>query len=820
MAHTDLHLHSWYSDHPSEWFLQRIGANESYTDPEYIYTTAKERGMDFVTITDHNAIQGAVELQQRHPDDVFVSVEATSYFPDDGCKIHVLCYGISEEQFRVIQETRRDIYALRDFIKSENIAHSIAHATYAVNDMLTVSHLEKLLLLFDTFEGINGSRAKMSNQGWMCVLGNLTPEHIDKFHTRHGIEPFSDTPWEKGLTGGSDDHGGIFIGRTYTVADADTVDEFITALKNTRTLPAGRHNDYHSLAFTLYKIAYDFSRTKSSTASKGLVGQLTRLIFDGSPLSFTGKLKLRKLRSFSKNDENSIHTKLVELIDTLREKHDDQIEDKFALVYDKVADITDAFFTTFTSTVLSNAEKGDVAEIIKSISSSLPGVFLSVPFFTTLSHMCQGQTLINRLLTECEIRPDKKTRVLWFTDFLTDIDGISVMVKKLGWYAYTEGRDMKIVTTVKDEEYAPSLPPNIMKIPSIYEIPVPRGKKDTLYMPSVLKALKMIYEFEPDEIIISTPGPMGLLGVLAGKLLKVRTTGVYHAELSEYEEPTAPEDALAHVIQSYMHWFYSLMDDIRVPAVSCMDRLEKDGLNRSKMSVFPRGIDTHLFAPSEEATHKIRHTYNIENGFCLCYVGCVSHNRNLAFLCDVYTALLNERDDITLIIAGDGSDKETYQNRMKEYPRVIFTGAVPRDELPAIYSVADLLLFPGRSDTFGLPILEAHACGVPAIAADLGGARDIIEHGVTGFVLPSHSIEEWVAQTMHILKLKENNLDVYNAMGSAARRRAHSEFTWENVCKELLNDHFDDDTHDAHAKQKDVKKVKESVLETPEPVAV
>ena len=63
MKKVDLHVHSKYSNHPSFWFLQRLGAGESYTEPEYIYQWAKEKGMDYVTITDHNNITGALELK-------------------------------------------------------------------------------------------------------------------------------------------------------------------------------------------------------------------------------------------------------------------------------------------------------------------------------------------------------------------------------------------------------------------------------------------------------------------------------------------------------------------------------------------------------------------------------------------------------------------------------------------------------------------------------------------------------------------------------------------------------------------------------------
>ena len=67
MKKVDLHVHSRFSVHPSEWFLQRLGTRESYTEPEEIYRIAKKRGMSFVTITDHNQIDGVMKLKELHP---------------------------------------------------------------------------------------------------------------------------------------------------------------------------------------------------------------------------------------------------------------------------------------------------------------------------------------------------------------------------------------------------------------------------------------------------------------------------------------------------------------------------------------------------------------------------------------------------------------------------------------------------------------------------------------------------------------------------------------------------------------------------------
>ena len=210
MIRADLHAHSKYSEHPSEWFLQRLGAQESYVEPEFIYKTAKSRGMDLVTITDHNRIEGSIILQHLHPDDTFTGVESTVYFPEDDCKVHILVYGLTERQFDDIQKIRTDIYEMRDFLRQENLAHAVAHATYAVNGKISIEHLEKLILLFDVFEGINGGREDIHNTVWLKTLSSLTPEHIARLYERYRIEPFSDTPWIKGFTGGGDDHAGLF----------------------------------------------------------------------------------------------------------------------------------------------------------------------------------------------------------------------------------------------------------------------------------------------------------------------------------------------------------------------------------------------------------------------------------------------------------------------------------------------------------------------------------------------------------------------------------------------------------------------------------
>jgi hypothetical protein len=214
VSRCDLHVHSKYSDRPSEWFLRRVGAPESFVDPREVYRNARQKGMDFVTISDHNCIKGALEI--AHLPGVFLSNEVTTYFPENGAKVHILVTGIDEEQFRMIQELRADIYRLQEYLMGEDIICSVAHVLFRVNGRLTIDQFERLLLLFPRFELINGSRDRRAADLLGAILGSLTPEMIAEMADRQGIEPYGPHPWKKSLTAGSDDHSGAYPAGAFT----------------------------------------------------------------------------------------------------------------------------------------------------------------------------------------------------------------------------------------------------------------------------------------------------------------------------------------------------------------------------------------------------------------------------------------------------------------------------------------------------------------------------------------------------------------------------------------------------------------------------
>jgi hypothetical protein len=233
-SRADLHVHSRYSDRPSEWILRRIGAPECYTEPREVYEIARRRGMQFVTISDHNCIQGALEIV--HLANTFIGNEITTYFPEDGCKVHVLCWNITESQFEEIQRSRENIVELHNYLYGQGIPHSCAHPLYNINDRLTLDHFEQLLLLFNVFETMNGWRNRRGNDLVLSILRSLNREQFEDMANRHRIVPVGDRPWEKGFSGGSDDHSGAFVAKGFTECpESQTPGVFLNHVQSRRS---------------------------------------------------------------------------------------------------------------------------------------------------------------------------------------------------------------------------------------------------------------------------------------------------------------------------------------------------------------------------------------------------------------------------------------------------------------------------------------------------------------------------------------------------------------------------------------------------------
>ncbi len=123
----DLHVHSYYSGYsPSvPWYRSR----DCYTSPEALYRRAKARGMDLVTITDHNSIDGCMELLGRHPGlrDFIIGEEVECTYPGTDLRVHVGVFGLDEEVHSELQRIRKSVFDVVTFLRGAGLFFVLHH---------------------------------------------------------------------------------------------------------------------------------------------------------------------------------------------------------------------------------------------------------------------------------------------------------------------------------------------------------------------------------------------------------------------------------------------------------------------------------------------------------------------------------------------------------------------------------------------------------------------------------------------------------------------------------------------------------------------
>ncbi|MCA9243164.1 MAG: hypothetical protein KDA32_04355 [Phycisphaerales bacterium] len=229
----DLHCHSTFSDETIK-YLPGIVYHPLLT-PEEVYDQAKARGMDFVTITDHDTISGCLDLLNKRGDlaDFIVGEEVTVAFPEDGTIVHVNVFDINEEQHRELQALRGSIYELAAYARSIDKLYVLNHLTWTEQHrVLKTWQIEKLLEHFDVFEGINGARSYAHNAfAWAATRGR-----------------------GKTLVGGSDSHTHR-VGTTYTLTDGATREDVLANIKSGIAEPAGAFGTAEKLREDVWLVA-------------------------------------------------------------------------------------------------------------------------------------------------------------------------------------------------------------------------------------------------------------------------------------------------------------------------------------------------------------------------------------------------------------------------------------------------------------------------------------------------------------------------------------------------------------------------------------
>ncbi len=794
MSKCDLHIHSRFSARSEEWLFRRFDFPDSYSDPRELHRQLLERGMDFVTITDHDTIDGCLEI--RDLPNTFISEQITTYFPQDPCKIHILVWGITEKQHDDIVIIRDNIFALQRYLQGGKIAHAVAHPLYSVNGKLETSHLERLILLFKHFEGVNGLRDTLLSELAQELFASLTPEKIEKFAERHNLEPTHREPWNKILVGGSDDHGGQFIASAFTeTPPADSVEEFLTHLRTGACQARGEggtplalsHGFYNTLACFIQDHFHEklgpsgalieqmFSRFMEGRDPTELTLKDKASVFAQGVLS--GKIfELMKPANMSLWSELSSQFQQAEVKANLAAelKGGSGPERRTFLMANLVAEqLAFRFFQKFVQQISS----GNMLESVQALTAIAPILIILAPYIYGFHSQAPSRKWLQKIFQELTGKiPEalQNNKRAWFTDTLEDVNGVATTIRKMTAAGATAGKEL-IVITSRNELTVDDIP--IKNFKPIGEFELPEYELQKLSFPPILQMLDYIQRERFSEVIISTPGPIGLTALLAAKMLNLQTSGIYHTDFPQYVRILTEDSFLESVTWRYMHWFYNQLDTVFVNSEEYRDSWVKRGFDPEKLKIFPRGLDTQLFHPTRRDPVFFE-KFGAKNGqIRLLYVGRVSREKDLDLLAEAYRRLRDEGLSIQLCVVGHGPYSREFSESL---PEALFTGYLTGKELAVAYASADIFVFPSTTDTFGNVIIEAQASGVPVIVSDSGGPKELVENDRNGVITKSHDVEDLTRAIRELVA----DPDRRKRMGNVARESVINR-TWPNAFRKF-----------------------------------
>jgi len=783
MLRVDLQLHSRFSDRPTEWILRRLGMPQSYSEPETLYRKLDAAGMTFKTITDHNRLDGGKAI--AHYPDVFLSEEVTTYFPD-GCKIHLLVWNLNEAQHEEIQNLRPNIYELASYLRQQKLPHGVAHPLVNINKLLTVEHFERLVLLFRCFEARNGNREPLAQEVGNRCLAALTPEKISELANRHNLEPTHADAHRKILFASSDDHSDLHPGETYTqVEQGSTMHDFFQGLEAGEATLHGPMGDPLTFASSLYTTAFSFARDKikrGAPVGASLMGKMAERFLAGqNPTAFsfaerfghvTEAIRTGQALDFVKPGEMTFarevgaflsNPKLKQALDQIIASEPNAERRSFRMASHITNELSYRLITQFQQRV----SRGNLIDAFQSLTGLLPVGFSVTPYVVAFGQQAPDRPLLThvaRRFTGTVPQPLRNEKRAWFTDTLEDVNGVARTIRAMVQTARHAGADLTVVTS-RSKLSITDIP--IKNFPPVGEFEIPEYELQKLSFPPFLDMLDYIQRERFTELIISTPGPIGLCALGCAKLLGLRTSGIYHTDFPQYARFLSDDAFMETLVWNYMQWFYGQVDLVYVNSEYYRRRWIDRGIVPDKLRIFPRGLDTELFNPA--LREPAFWTKRGAKGPVLLYVGRISKEKDLNLLAEIMPTLREKAGSFTLAIVGEGPYRAELEALL---PDAIFTGILSGRELGIAYASADLFVFPSTTDTYGNVVVEAMSAGLPVAVSDVGGPRELVKTSQMGRVLPARDVVAWVeglAQMLAKLPSPEERQNLARLAGSERR---------------------------------------------------
>ena len=289
-----------------------------------------------------------------------------------------------------------------------------------------------------------------------------------------------------------------------------------------------------------------------------------------------------------------------------------------------------------------------------------------------------------------------------------------ILIVTDAWYPQINGV-VRTLTAMRDQLRAMGDEVHMLAPDGFKSVPCPTYPEIRLALSGPGAVARVVAQFLPCAIHIATEGPLGLAARRFCLSRGLPFTTAFHTRFPEYVE--ARFRIPADWIYPGMRWFHGRSSVVMAPTPTVVENLQTRGFKNVRL--WGRSVDVDLFKPGPKAAVP---GLDRNKGPVLLYVGRLAVEKNIE-------AFLELDHPGTKLVVGDGPMIDSLKRR---YPDAVFVGAKHGLDLASYYNAADVFVFPSRTDTFGLVMLEALACGVPVAAYPVMGPQDVITDPAVG----------------------------------------------------------------------------------------
>ena len=322
---------------------------------------------------------------------------------------------------------------------------------------------------------------------------------------------------------------------------------------------------------------------------------------------------------------------------------------------------------------------------------------------------------------------------------------------------------------------------DVVRIPAIQNF---NGSDFSVALPLSGELTERLDFFEPD--LVHSHHPF-LLGMTALRIARSRELPLIFTHHTLYERYThyvpADSETLKRFVIELATRYGNLASMVFAPSESVADLLRERGVKRP-IAVVPTGVQLENYRNGDGAS--ARQQYNIpQSAFVIGHLGRLAEEKNLDFLTDVVIELMHRNDDIHFLVVGAGPMQQRIRSLFDTQSlssRLHLTGTLQGDAQRDAYSAMNVFGFSSTSETQGMVLTEAMAAGVPVVALDASGCREVVEDRINGRLVLKHSTREMIAalQWVHDLAPEE-----YQRLCQAALQTAER-FSMENCAASAL----------------------------------